>query len=502
MLLLGLDLGSSSIKASLVDAKSGSLITSASSPEQELAISAPQPGWAEQDPETWWKHVKLATRKILSESGVNPQKIAAIGISYQMHGLVIVDRDHHVLRPAIIWCDGRAVEIGNKACRELGEDLCKQHFLNSPGNFTASKLRWVKEHEPKIYDQIYKFMLPGDYIAMKLTGKIMTSVSGLSEGILWDYQKGELAQKLLDFYDIDEALVPQSVLNFSSQGQISQEAASEIGLSAGTPVTYRAGDQPNNALSLNVMDPGEVAATAGTSGVIYGVTDQPLYDEFSRVNTFIHVNHTENHERYGILLCINGTGIQNSWLKSKLFNGRYSYRRMNEQAAEVPIGSEGLCVLPFGNGPERVLGSRNIGAHIQHINFNRHNKSHLMRAAQEGIVFSLNYGLQVMKQMGMAVNTIRVGSGNMFQSPVFREAFTNTTGVAVELYDTNGALGAAIGAGLGAEIFSGREEAFQNLKRIAVLHPDTKKQRAYQEAYEKWERELNRFLPLKHGKHE
>lgn len=490
MMLLGFDIGSSSIKAGLVDAESGSMVAWANSPEQELAMNAPQPGWAEQNPATWWKHAKLATRKVLDKSEINPEEIAAIGISYQMHGLIIVDQEHNVLRPAIIWCDGRAVDIGNRAYQELGEDFCKQHFLNSPGNFTASKLRWVKENEPEIYERVHKFMLPGDYIGMKLTGKILTSVSGLSEGIMWDYKKHSLAKELLDFYEIDEELVPEAVLNFSDQGKLSPEAASELGLQPGTPVTYRAGDQPNNALSLNVLDPGEVASTAGTSGVIYGVTDQPLYDEYSRVNTFIHVNHEEDHERYGVLLCINGTGIQNSWLKNKMFNSQYSYQKMNERAAKIPVGSEGISILPFGNGPERVLKNSNIGAHICNIDFNRHNEAHLMRAAQEGIAFSLNYGLKVMKEMGLTINTIRVGSGNMFRSPVFREAFTNITGATVELYDSNGALGAAIGAGLGAGIFSSREEAFNNLEQIAVLQPNKEKQELYSEAYESWEKIL------------
>jgi xylulokinase len=375
------------------------------------------------------------------------------------------------------------VEIGENAYRELGENFCKQHFLNSPGNFTASKLRWVQQNEPEIYNQIHKFMLPGDYIAMKLTGKIMTSISGLSEGILWDYKKHGLAKRLLDFYEIDEALVPQTKPNFSEQGEICGQAASELGLKAGTPVTYRAGDQPNNALSLNVLKPGEAAATRGTSGVIYGITDQPLYDDFSRVNTFIHVNHQKNHERYGVLLCINGTGIQYSWLKNKLFDGQFSYQQMNKQASEIPIGSEGICLLPFGNGPERVLRNRDIGAHIQPINFNGHRRAHLMRAAVEGIAFSLNYGLQVMRKMGMKIETIRAGNTNMFQSPVFGEAFTNTTGTTVELYDTNGAFGAAIGAGLEAGIFKDRNETFQSLRQMNVLRPEVCKQEAYQNAY-------------------
>jgi xylulokinase len=494
LFLLGIDLGTSSIKASLVDARSGAQVAAASSPEQEMAMNAPQPGWAEQDPELWWEHTKQAIHKIISQSRVDSAKIGSIGIAYQMHGLVIVDRNHKVLRPAIIWCDGRAVKIGERAYRMLGEDFCKQHFLNSPGNFTASKLRWVQENEPEIYEKIYKFMLPGDYIGMKLTGEIVTSFSGLSEGILWDYKKHAPAQELLDYYDIDASIVPESVPNFSEQGQLTQEVASEVGIKKGTSVTYRAGDQPNNALSLNVLQPGQAAATAGTSGVIYGVTDRPLFDESSRVNTFIHVNHRKDRRRYGILLCINGTGIQYSWMKNTLFDHRYSYRQMNEKASEIPIGSEGICVLPFGNGPERILENQDIGAHIQHINFNRHSDAHLMRAAQEGIAFSFSYGLKIMQQIGLSISTIRAGSDNLFQSEVFREAFTNTTGINIKIYDTNGSFGAAVGAGLGDDIFSNRDEAFRHLNQIAELCPDPDKQAAYQSAYTKWENILQKEL--------
>ncbi|HKK47213.1 MAG TPA: FGGY family carbohydrate kinase, partial [Balneolaceae bacterium] len=461
MQLLGYDVGSSSIKACLLDASTGNVIASAASPKTELAIQSPKKGWAEQDPEVWWHHIKKSTALILDSEAANPADIAGIGISYQMHGLVIVDEQHKVLHPAIIWCDGRAVEIGNQAFKDLGSEFCLEHYLNSPANFTASKLRWVRENKPEIFSKIHKVMLPGDYIAMKLTGDIRTSVSGLSEGILWDYQSNDIAYKLLAHYGIPAELLPEYDPNFAVTGELNKEGADELGLTSGIPIGYRAGDQPNNALSLNVLDPGEVAATAGTSGVIYGVTDKPLYDAKSRVNTFVHVNNDKGHPRYGVLLCINGTGIQNSWLKNTVFDDRYSYDQMNERAAEVPVGSEGVRVLPFGNGPERVLQNRDIGAMLRNINFNRHGDAHLMRAVQEGIAFSLNYGLQVMRQMGMSIDTIRVGSDNMFQSPLFREVFTNVTGATVELYNSNGALGAAIGAGLGASVFKDRKEAFK-----------------------------------------
>ncbi|MGD8427981.1 MAG: FGGY family carbohydrate kinase [Balneolaceae bacterium] len=497
MLLLGYDVGSSSIKASIIDAEKGERIGFALSPGRELPINAPRPGWAEQDPVVWWRHLKKATRTLLSENSLDPKRIQAIGISYQMHGLVVVDRNRKVLRPAIIWCDGRAVEVGKKAFEELGEEFCLAHYLNSPGNFTASKLRWVKEHEPNVYAKMHKFMLPGDYITMKLTGNITTTVSGLSEGILWDYQEKETAYRLLEYYDIDASLVPPAVTNFSEQGRVTAEAASELGLEAGTGIFYRAGDQPNNALSLNVLAPGEAAATAGTSGVIYGVTDRPLYDKHARVNTFVHVNYGEEQERYGVLLCINGTGIQYRWLKDTLLNNSLAYDAMNKLASEVEVGSAGVLVMPFGNGPERSLENKNIGARIEGIDFNRHSQAHVIRATQEGIAFAMNYGLQIMQEMGVPLSTIRVPGDNLFLSPVFAEAFANVTGIEVELYDTTGAQGAAIGAGIGAGVFDDREEAFRSLEKAETVIPQKELKRKYDEAYNRWKNELEEILNTK-----
>lgn len=494
MQLLGFDIGSSGIKASLIDAASGREIGSATSPEKELEMDAPRAGWAEQDPRTWWKHVKKVTKQVLQSDRADPKAIRGIGIAYQMHGLVLVDEDHKVLRPAIIWCDGRAVEIGDKAFVDLGKDHCLTHYLNSPGNFTASKLRWVKEHEPDLYSKIHKAMLPGDYVAMKLTGVIRTSISGLSEGIFWDYQSGGIASTLMDYYDLSPELLPAHDPNFAISGELTKEAAEELGLEPGIPVGYRSGDQPNNALSLNVLNPGEAAATAGTSGVIYGVTDKPLYDERSRVNTFVHVNHDEQQSRYGVLLCINGTGILNSWLRNEVFNESYSYEKMNELASAVEIGAEGVAVMPFGNGPERVLQHQPVGAQIRGIDFNRHSRAHIIRAAQEGIAFAMNYGLQVMHQMGLNIDTIRVGKGNMFLSSVFREAFSNTTGLTVELYESSGALGAAIGAGIGAGVFKSREDAFRGLTKSETLYPSSNLQKFYNEAYDRWNIMLQKEL--------
>ena len=425
----------------------------------------------------------------MEQSAVSAEQIAAIGISYQMHGLVCVDKDLQVLRPAIIWCDSRAVGYGQKALETLGESVCLSHLLNSPGNFTASKLAWVKENEPDIYARIYKIMLPGDYIAMRMTGEVCTTVSGLSEGMFWDFKNNCVADFLMEYYGFDKSLIPDIRPTFSEQGRMTAAVAEELGLRAGIPVTYRAGDQPNNALSLNVFNPGEIASTAGTSGVVYGVNGTVNYDPQSRVNTFAHVNHTDEQTRLGVLLCINGTGILNSWIK-RTMGTDVSYAEMNDLAAGVPIGSQGLSVIPFGNGAERVLGNKEPGCSLQGLNFNSHTRAHIMRAAQEGIVFSFKYGMEVMEQMGMHITNIHAGNANMFLSPIFRNTLAGVTGATIELYDTDGSVGAAKGAGMGAGIYKDNTEAFSTLKKLQVIEPDVQAAEQYQAAYALWKERL------------
>ncbi|HMJ68465.1 MAG TPA: FGGY family carbohydrate kinase [Cyclobacteriaceae bacterium] len=493
--LLGIDLGSSSIKASLVDAGSGATVAAAQSPKEEMAMKAVQPGWAEQEPDLWWEHARNAIHASLKAAKITNTDILAIGISYQMHGLVCVDKNKKVLRPSIIWCDSRAVPYGQDALVKLGETYCLGHLLNSPGNFTASKLKWVKENEPELFAKIDKIMLPGDYLAMRLTGEIVTTASGLSEGILWDFKQGKVADKLLEHYGFSASVIPPIVPTFSVQGKLLKEVADDLGLAAGTPVSYRAGDQPNNAFSLNVVNPGETAATAGTSGVIYSVTEKNAYDPKSRVNTFMHVNNDTDGagKRNGVLLCINGTGILNSWLRktARASGEPHDYNTINDLASKVPVGSDGLAVLPFGNGAERILENKEVGSSIEGLNFNIHSQSHLFRAAQEGIVFSLGYGFDILKNMGLETNVIRAGKANMFLSPLFREAFVNTIGAQLELYDTDGAKGAALGAGKGVGLYKTFPEAFKGLKKLHVEEPQKAKGERYAAAYSTWLKKLN-----------
>ena len=491
--LLGFDVGSSSVKASLVNADSGKCVASAFYPEKEAPIMAVKAGWAEQDPESWWQYAKLSLQKIMADANVQGDDIKAIGISYQMHGLVCVDQAYKPLRPAIIWCDSRAVPYGERAFKDLGADQCLSHLLNSPGNFTAAKLAWVKENEPDIYNKVYKVMLPGDYLALRLSGTANTTVSGLSEGMFWDFKNNQVADFLMKYYGFDSSLIADIVPTFAEQSVVSAEAAAELGLKAGTPITYRGGDQPNNALSLNVLNPGEIAATAGTSGVVYGVLGEVNYDKQSRVNTFAHVNHAVDQTRLGVLLCINGTGILNAWVHRNI-TPDISYAEMNDLAAQAPIGSEGVTIIPFGNGAERVLENKEIGCSINGLNFNKHSKAHLVRAAQEGIVFSFCYGMEIMQQMGMDITKIHAGKANMFLSPLFRNTLAGVSGATIELYDTDGSVGAAKGAGIGAGIYKDHNEAFATLDKLEVIEPDAKNREAYKQAYEAWKETLNNRL--------
>lgn len=491
--LLGFDVGSSSVKASLVDIDNGQCAASAFYPETEAPIKAINSGWAEQNPEMWWNNAKLALKKIMAETGCKGEDIQGIGISYQMHGLVCVDKDLKPLRDSIIWCDSRAVPYGEKAFNKLGADYCLSHLLNSPGNFTAAKLAWVREKEPQLFEQIYKIMLPGDYLAMKLSGKANTTISGLSEGIFWDFKERKVSEPLLNTFGINKDMIAYIVPTFGIQSNVSAEAAAETGLAEGTPISYRAGDQPNNALSLNVFNPGEIASTAGTSGVVYGVLGEVGYDKKSRVGTFAHVNYTDIQTRLGVLLCINGTGCLNSWIHRNVAP-ELSYAEMNELAAKAPIGSDGVSIIPFGNGAERVLENRETGCSIHGINFNKHNRAHIIRAAQEGIVFSFCYGMEVMQDMGMVIHNIHAGKANMFLSQLFRQTLANTSGATIDLYETDGSVGAAKGAGMGCGIYKDNNEAFASLKKLVTIEPEPNMAQQYQEAYIRWKTILGKQL--------
>lgn len=485
---LGIDIGSSSVKVSLLDIASGECVASSTNPSQEMPIEALQSGWAEQDPDMWWKYVVEGIKKISEQYSMSD--VASIGITYQMHGLVALDKENRPVRKSIIWCDSRAVEIGAEALESIGREFCLEHTLNSPGNFTASKLAWVKRNEPELFESVATFVLPGDYIAYRMSGELSTSVSGLSEQILWDFKEDKRADFVADYYGIPQQIIPRAGVSIGVESKSDKATEELLGIPEGTPISYRAGDQPNNAFSLNVMEAGEVAATAGTSGVVYGVVDTPKADPLSRVNTFVHVNHAPETPRYGILLCINGTGILNSWMRRNVMQQTLDYAQMNDLAAQAPVGSDGVLVLPFGNGAERVLENRMTGTEIVGVDLNRHSTAHLLRAAQEGIAYSFRYGIDLMRELGLKPDVIRAGKANLFLSPLFRQTLSTLTGARIELFNTDGSLGAARGAALGAGLYANREEAFRSLRCLEVVEPKAEDAEALEQSYQAWKREV------------
>jgi len=493
MFTIGYDIGSSSIKAALFDIDNQTVVVQAKSPQTEMEIMASQSGFAEQAPEIWWKHIARVTQNLVQSSGVNKNEIKAIGIAYQMHGLVLVDKKQKVLRPSIIWCDSRAINIGNKAFDALGKDFCLSNYLNSPGNFTASKLKWVKDNEPEIYEKAYKAMLPGDYIAMKMTGEICTTISGLSEGVLWNFKEHQIAKSLLKYYNLNSDLIPKIKNTFSIQGQLTNQAAEFLGLQSGTPISYRAGDQPNNALSLGVYKPGQVAATAGTSGVVYSVSDRLSYDSQSRVNSFTHVNHVAENPRIGVLLCLNGAGIQYAWIKNQIAQNGATYKQMDEAVASIPVGSDGLQIYPYGNGAERMFVNQDVGTQISKLNFNRHTKNHIFRAALEGIAFSFVYGFHILKNMGAISNVIKVGNDNLFRSKEFCLTISNLLQIPIEIKKTDGALGAAKASAFGAGLVNTIDALFANIETENIIEPESNSDN-YLNAYKNWEIGLQHLL--------
>jgi len=498
MLLLGIDVGTSSIKVSVVDAQSQQAIASAQYPEdRENRVISERAGYAEQDPDTWWEHTQLAIKKVLQQHVVRPEDITAIGIAYQMHGLVVIDEEGNPLRNSIIWCDSRAVALGEEAFRHIGSKKSLDRLLNSPGNFTAAKWAWVKQNEPSVYKKAYKIMLPGDFIALKLTGDVTTSISALSEGVFWDFRSNSLSTDIMEYFGFEEHVFPELKPLFGEHGFLQSSVAQKLNLKPGIPVTYKSGDQPNNALSLNVLRPGEVAATAGTSGVIFAVSDQLISDKESRINTFAHVNYTKEDIRTGVLLCINGTGILNSWVKQNMGQG-LDYDEINKLAQSVPPGSEGLSILPFGNGAERIFNNRIIGSHFLNLDFNHHDRAHVFRASQEGIAFAFRYGLDILRENGMNPSVIRAGIANLFQSELFTQVFANVTNTPVELYNNDGSIGAALGAGIGNQTFASSEEAFEKMKVHKTVDPQT--DHSYEEFYNTWrELLLEKLMQIKNS---
>lgn len=493
--LLGYEIGSDKVKAALINADTNKVIAQEEAPDGEMKIHSHQKGWAEQEPKDWWKKLCKCTKKLIKKTAILPSEIVSIGIAYQMHGLVLLDEDNKPLRSSIIWCDNRAVRIGDDALFDLGMNYCFTNLLNSPGNFTASKLKWIQDNEPQLFEKIHKIMLPGDYIAYKLTGQVSTTISALSEGVFWNFKERKISKELLDYFGFDESIIPKICKTIEHQGELSKKAAKQTGLAKAIPVTYRAGDQPNNALSLNVLKKGEIAITSSNSGVVYGVVEHLMSDNKSRVNSFAHVNYDNDFRKIGVLLCLNGAGSLYSWVRQNVARTNRSYADMERILSSVPIGSDGVCILPFGNGSERIFNNKNIDAHIYNLQFNKHTRAHIYRASVEGVAFAFVYGIALLKEMGIEINKIRVGSSDMFQSKTFTNTISTLLGKEIEILDTSGAIGAALASGVGVGIYKNIEEAVGHIQIKNIQTPNFDYAQC-SKAYHYWLSILNKSITV------
>ncbi len=480
---LGIDIGSSSVKVALID-REGRAIAEVREPSQEMPMKSLQAGWAEQDPEMWWQYTCEAIEKITSQ--LETSDILSIGLAHQMHGLVLVDQQGNLLRDAIIWCDSRAVPYGSLLADHIGTKQCLDSMLNLPGNFTASKLAWIREHEPDIYKKIACVMLPGDYICYRLTGELSTTAGNLSEGCFWDFKGHRLSPKILEALGLSIDHFP-AILQCMDNHGVTRGQIDINGLPDEIPVCYKAGDQPNNAYALGVTEPGQVAGTGGTSGVIYAVTDKLVADPSQAVNSFAHFNHSSKTSRIGILLCINSVGILYAWMRRML--GDLSYGHMEELASRAPVGSDGLAIIPFGNGAERMLGNQPSSASIHGIQLNRHDQSHLIRAALEGLAFSYAHGIEKMRALGVEIHHFRVGNDNLFQSEIFAQSLADLSQCEIEVIECSGAVGAARGGAHGG----GHQLAIQD--QIHFTYSPRPLSDSLSEAYQQWSDILQKQYP-------
>lgn len=472
MAFLGIDVGTSSVKVSIVG-EDGVILASATAPaSSERAINSPNPNWAEQNPEDWWEDAQQAILNLPLEARL---QVEAIGIAYQMHGLVLVDSQFQPVRPSIIWCDGRNIQESQILAESLGLDALENRLLNKPGTLTLAKLAWVAEHEPETLAKAHTFGLPGDFIAYKLTGEWSTTKSGYSEMVGWDFGASIPFEE--GFRKAGWKLpLPEARPNLEEGAPIQKVIAEKLGLPPSARVTYRAGDQPNNAFGLGVLQQGETAISAGTSGVLYGIGDSsPGLHE--GINRFLHVN-----SQIGVLMCLNGVGSALAFARRTWFQNQ-SYEALSELASQANPEN---CpyFFPFGNGAERILSERAFSGFTE-LDFNRHNLPELARSVFEGIAFAYRLGSEKMEKAGCLSKVVNGTESGLLKSSFFAQLLANELQVELILSEGDGSTAAARGAALGIKKILPKPAP---LKRYLPTSP------ANHERFSHWHKILEKFL--------
>jgi xylulokinase len=456
MNLLGIDVGTGGTRAVLIN-ESGQII--ASSTIEHAPFASPETGWAEQDPRDWWRASSAAVREVLGGNNVRPEEIAAVGLSGQMHGAVLLDERDQVLRPAIIWCDQRS----EAQCSALTQAIGAKRLIELTCNpaltgFTLPKIMWVREFEPDLWQLVRSVLLPKDYVRLKLTGDKATDVADASGTLLLDVAGRKWSQEMLAASEIKESLLPRVYESQEVTGSISTTAAAETGLLKGTPVVAGAGDQAAGAIGMGIVTPGSVSATIGTSGVVFAATNTPSLDPQGRVHTFCHAI----PERWHVMGVTQGAGLSLRWFRDQfgvVSNEGDPYGSLTKEAARVPSGANKLLWAPYLMGERTPHLDPNARAALVGLTAS-HKRAHIVRAILEGVAFSLRDTFEIFKEMRVPVETVRLGGGGA-RSPLWRQIQADIYGRVVEIVEAEegAAYGVALLAGVAAGLWSSVDHA-------------------------------------------
>ncbi|NMB45770.1 MAG: xylulokinase [Firmicutes bacterium] len=485
--MIGIDIGTSGVKT-LVVTETGKIVAQATA---EYPLYHPKAGWAEQDPEDWWQATLTTLKKIGEDLGSDADRVKAIGLSGQMHGSVFLDKSGNVLRPAILWCDVRTADQCRYITETVGRDELIRHTSNPAlEGFTAPKIVWLQQNEPDVYRQVAKVLLPKDYVRYRLTGEIFTEMSDAAGSLLLDVTHRRWSEPVLQALNIDPEILPECRESIDVCGTLTQQVAESTGLPAGIPVAGGGADNACGATGAGIVRPGRVLSSIGSSGVIVVHTDQPQTDPQGKVHTF---NHAIPHRWY-VMGVIMAAGLSLKWFRDNLghlekqmesLTGTDAYDLMSAQAAPTPPGAEGLVFLPYLNG-ERTP---HADAYARGVFFGltpRHTRGHLIRAVMEGVVYALRDSVEIIRAMGIPIEQVRAIGGGA-KSPLWRQmqADIMQLEVATLNIDEGPAFGAALLAGVCAQVYSSVEEAAENTVRIVhTTEPNRDLTRLYDDYYQ------------------
>lgn len=485
--LLGIDIGTSGTKTVLFN-EMGDTIASAIG---EYPLYQPHIGWAEQEPEDWWQATVDTIKQVLDTSGVNPADIKGIGLSGQMHGMVLLNKEGNVLRSSIIWCDQRTQE----ECHKITEIIGKERLIEITANpaltgFTASKVMWVKNHQPDIFEKIYKILLPKDYIRYKLTGEFATEVSDASGMQFLDVPKRTWSGEILNKLGLDYKWMPAVYESQEVSGKVTKKVAQLTGLAPGTPVVGGGGDQAAGAVGNGIVKPGVISSTIGTSGVVFAHMDEVNIDPRGRVHTFCHAVPNTWH----VMGVTQGAGLSLQWMRNNFgaaerelaeFLDIDPYELMTKEAQKAAPGCEGLIYLPY------LMGERtpHLDPYAKGVFFGlsaKHGRNEMIRTVMEGVAYSLRDCLEIIKGMGVSVSEVRASGGGgksslwrQMQADIFNNPITTINS------SEGPALGAALLAGVGTEVYNSVPEACEAaIKTISVQQPIEANVNVYDKYYE------------------